>query len=102
MASGKKVRIPQTLLALFGCLTFIQILFYIASIFGLGIVLIIGAIWRFILQVYILRHAMEISKAQSFFLTIGMQLTVSFITAMFFPEFIENMLEVLKESSPQQ
>jgi len=71
---------------------------YIAATLGLGIVLLVAAIWGFILHVYILRHALTISKAQAFFLTIGLKLSAAFMTTLFFPEALQRMLDVLNAS----
>jgi len=101
IAATKKIRIPQTLLAMYGCSTLIQVILYISANLGLGIVLLVAAIWGFIVHVYIIRHALGVSKPQAFFTTVGMKLSAAFMTTLLFPEALQRMLEVLQASGAQ-
>lgn len=99
ISANKKERIPQTLLAVFGVTTIFQLIAFLSVTLRLnGFYLLVG-IWSIVVMVYIIRHAMEVSKAKAFFLTVGIQISVSLISFLFFPEVFEKVLTSMQEAN---
>ena len=98
IAANKKERIPQTLLAVFGVFSLFKVatlIFISLRLYGAYIGL---EIWKFIVMIYIVRHAMNIGKPQAFFLALGVELSVGFVTTVFFPELMQKTVEAMQQS----
>ncbi len=100
-AHKKSERPHQTLLASFGTLAIIHITIFIAFIVGIAILIPIARIWEFVIQAYIIKHALNISGSKAFFLTLGIQACIALALVMLFPEQFQEILEQMRETQSQ-
>ena len=97
----KQARIYQSLLAIFGTLTIISVFIFISTNIGLTTLFIYFAIWRFSVQVYILKHSLETGFGQALFMIITIELTAIFAISLFFPEHMKTFIEALQQAQNQ-
>ena len=85
LAAQKSVRTAQTLLALFGTSTMLQLAIFAISVANIYILLLVLGIWSFVVQTYIIKHALEVGIIQAFFISLGVQMSMYFMLMMVFP-----------------
>jgi hypothetical protein len=92
LAGQKSERIVQTLFAILGTSAILQFTVYFLSLINLNILLIVLSIWGFVVQTYIILHALDIGKAQAFFISLGVQMSIVFALFMVFPDIMQAII----------